>query len=98
MRKSAILRVAAREDVQEARTVPELAPHLTGPDQAVWLDRLDDEHDTLRAVLARLLADSEAEPAVRLGGALWRFWYARGHIRSGRSWLRWSAIPRTAAP
>ncbi|GAA2051106.1 hypothetical protein GCM10009839_67430 [Catenulispora yoronensis] len=63
-------------------------PHLTGPDQATWMDRLEDEHDTLRAALNRLIADEDGEQAIRLSGALWRFWYARGHIRSGRAWLR----------
>jgi predicted ATPase len=71
---------------------------LTGPEQAVWLDRLEDEHDTLRAVLARLLADGQAVQAVRLSGALWRFWYARGHIRSGRSWLRQALTALDADP
>ncbi len=63
-------------------------PHLTGPQQAVWLDRLTEAHDTLRAALSGLLAEGEGEQAVRLAGALWRFWYARGHIRAGHAWLR----------
>ncbi|GAA1980695.1 ATP-binding protein [Catenulispora subtropica] len=73
-------------------------PHLTGPDQAAWLDRLDDEHDTLRAVLARLVEDGGAEQAIRLSGALWRFWYARGHIRGGRAWLRRALTALDADP
>jgi tetratricopeptide (TPR) repeat protein len=36
------------------------APHLHGPEQSVWLDRLDAEHDNFRAVLAWGLGSDEA--------------------------------------
>ena len=60
----------------------EAAPLLTGPDQAAWLDRLARDHDNLRAALA---AAGGAE-AVRLAGALWRFWHVRGYPTEGRQW------------
>ncbi len=47
---------------------------IDGPDQAIWLTRLDPEQDNLRAVLERAIANKDADVALRLGAALWRFW------------------------
>jgi tetratricopeptide (TPR) repeat protein len=61
------------------------ATELTGPAQTVWLDRLEVEHDNLRATLAWTIAHDPSK-ALRLVAALWRFWWVRGHLREGRSW------------
>jgi predicted ATPase/DNA-binding CsgD family transcriptional regulator len=63
------------------------APELLGPNQATWLDKLEREHDNMRAVLERARLDVDAETGLRLGGALWRFWYIRGYLAEGRRWL-----------
>ncbi len=65
----------------------EAEPRLTTGEQVPWLDRLDDEYDNLRGALSWSLERGEAETALRLGGALWRFWYVRGHTSEGRRWL-----------
>ena len=72
----------------------EAEPELEGPQQAVWLERLKREHDNLRAALQWSLdqAEDEAsrpsrEMALRLSGALLRFWEARGHWKEGRAFL-----------
>ncbi|HEX8680787.1 MAG TPA: tetratricopeptide repeat protein [Ardenticatenaceae bacterium] len=62
-------------------------PHLIGAEQVAWLERLETEHDNLRASLRRTVASGESEVALRIAGALWRFWLVRGHLSEGRAWL-----------
>jgi len=49
-----------------------------------WLDRLEREHENLRAALDRLGASGESELVLRLAGALSRFWDEKGHLAEGR--------------
>jgi predicted ATPase/transcriptional regulator with XRE-family HTH domain len=61
---------------------------LQGPDSRRWLDRLETEHDNLRAVLAwSQTTEGDSELGLRLAAALWWFWWARGHGSEGRHWL-----------
>ncbi len=63
-------------------------PELTGPRQMVWLDRLEREHHNLRAALHWLIESGDAEKALRMGGALWRFWQTRGYLGEGLELLQ----------
>jgi predicted ATPase/class 3 adenylate cyclase len=69
-----------------------------GPDQRVWLDRIEVEHVNLRAALAWSLEvqragtqspDDHLQSAIglRLAAALWWFWDRRGYLPEGRRWL-----------
>lgn len=60
---------------------------LRGPQQALWLDKLEQEHDNLRAALAWTLREGSVEIALRMSGAMWQFWWLHGHMVEGRGWL-----------
>ena len=65
----------------------EAEPELWGKEDAAWLDRLEREHDNMRAALSRALEFESAELALRLAGALQWFWNMGGYYGEGRSWL-----------
>jgi predicted ATPase/class 3 adenylate cyclase len=65
----------------------EAYPELKGANQLEWLERLEAEHDNLRAALSWALKRKEVELALRLGGALSWFWSVRGYHSEGRRWL-----------
>lgn len=69
-------------------------PEYAGSRQAAWLERLEREHDNLRAVMLWTLERVRAEEVtfrkelgLRLGGALRRFWIVRGHWSEGQLFL-----------
>jgi predicted ATPase/class 3 adenylate cyclase len=67
------------------RLAEEAEPHLTGTQQATWLERLEAEHDNFRLALDSLRRAGLGAEELRLVGALMRFWYVRGHLREGSS-------------
>jgi ATP/maltotriose-dependent transcriptional regulator MalT len=76
------------------RLAEEAEPELAGPQQAVWLERLEREHENLRAALQWLLDQvggeetrSSRELALCLSAALRQFWLARGHLSEGQTFL-----------
>lgn len=64
--------------------VTEAVPSLSGTDQRRWLDRLEDEHDDIRAILDRAVATPDPATAIGIGFAMWRFWQKRGHLAEAR--------------
>ena len=69
-------------------------PEWDGPRQSEWFERLEREHDNLRAALRWLLEQAEAledrhstAMALRLGAVLQRLWDVHGHWSEGRQWL-----------
>ena len=68
------------------RLVEDAAPRLRGPNQIAWLDRLEVEHDNIRAAL-RWALESDAVVAFRLVVLLDHFWGVRGHSAEQRAWV-----------
>jgi predicted ATPase/DNA-binding SARP family transcriptional activator len=63
---------------------------LHGQTQTAWLDRLEHEHENLRAALTWALDSGNAEAltaGLEIGASIWEFWLMRGHIGEGRTWL-----------
>ena len=72
---------------------------LTGPQQSVWLERIEQEYNNLRAAMEWCLEREEAghsgEMALRLAGALRLFWFVRGHYAEASRWLE-EALARSS--
>jgi predicted ATPase/class 3 adenylate cyclase len=62
-------------------------PELHARSSPIWFDRLQAEHDNIRAVLGDALEHGRADVALRLGSAVWLFWVTRGYWSEGRRWL-----------
>ena len=60
---------------------------LGGPQQVMWLQRLEDEHDNLRAALAWIVNCAQAGLAARIGAVIWRFWFLHSYLSEGRGWM-----------
>ena len=65
----------------------EAAAQLRGADQQAWLDRLETEHDNVRAALSYARTPGAEANGLRLVAALWFFWLLHGHVAEGRSHL-----------
>ena len=71
---------------------------LGGTKQALWMERLEAEHDNLRAALSRSLEGEDPELGLRLASALLHFWFLRGYWSEGRAWLEEALAGNTEAP
>ena len=67
--------------------VNEAAAQLSGDDQRRWLDRLELEHDDIRAVLDRAVAQPDPPVAIGVAFSMWRFWQKHGHLAEARARL-----------
>lgn len=80
-------RAARRAHAGWFTTLAEMAAgDASGPAQAARLRQADIEHLNLRVALDWSIAN-DTRLALRLAGALWRYWYARGHLSEGRQRL-----------
>ncbi len=61
---------------------------LEGSEQDTWLEKLETEHDNLRAALEWGSANpSNQDAGLRLAAALAGLWDVHGHFSEGRTWL-----------
>ena len=79
--------------------IEEAGGRMTGLEQVEWLDRLEVEHDNIRAALewsleSDLPFDVDQQPAsgdrntdlgLRMAASLGKFWEVRGHVTEGRA-------------
>jgi predicted ATPase/DNA-binding CsgD family transcriptional regulator len=103
LREYGLEALAANEEMEVARQAhahyylvlaEEAEPEIAGPQQAEWLERLEQAYDNLRAALLWYMEREEVEHniemALRLGRALLRFWEVRGHWSEGWNFLKWA--------
>jgi tetratricopeptide (TPR) repeat protein len=86
------------------RLAEEAEPHLRGAEQRQWLMRLEQERENLRAALGFLIEQAQqqrdheqTEQALRLGSALFWFWYLRSSAREGQAFLERALAASTGA-
>ncbi len=95
IREFALERLAANDEEERLRrrhaeaylALAEQAElQLVGRERGRWLDRLEREHGNFRSALSWAMQQREVQTALRLTGALWRLWQARGYLDEGRRW------------
>ncbi len=59
---------------------------LAGPDQVMWLEGLELDHDNLTEAMGWLLEHAPAR-AAELASGIWPFLYQRGYYSQARSWF-----------
>lgn len=72
--------------------------HWSSEAQSRWLRRLTAEQDNLWVAMSWALESNRVEEALRMAGALGRFWSLRGHLTEGRQWLDLALERRDEAP
>jgi len=104
IREYAAARLEVAQDAQEIRlrhlqyflALAETADReLRGPDEPLWLDRLEQEHDNIRTALKWALGENDFGSSLRLAAALDCFWDFRGHFAEGRRWLEEALLGST---
>jgi tetratricopeptide (TPR) repeat protein len=79
------------------KVAEESEPKLAGSDQITWANRLELEHDNLRAALKwSRTKEGTAELGLRMTGSLGYFWQWRGYFCEGREYLS-AALSSTEA-
>jgi non-specific serine/threonine protein kinase len=72
-------------------------PHLFGPDERRWVNRIETELGNIRAAHTWALRHDPAT-AQRIGAALWVYWAWSGHTAEGRQWLADALAASDATP
>ena len=77
----------------------EAEPHLrVGPDQVWWVERLEREHENVRAALAWWFGSDDINSALRLAAGVFRFWELRPRFGEAAEWLEKAIEAGSEAP
>jgi predicted ATPase len=58
--------------------------HWTDSSQPQWFERLEADHENLRAALDWCIENAEPETGCTMAANMWLYWEARGHLTEGR--------------
>ena len=72
--------------------------YVVGPSSAEWLQRLEREHDNVRAAIAWAVDSDPRDMGLRVPESFWRVWQIRGHLAEGRRWLERALAASQGAP
>ncbi|HVE91990.1 MAG TPA: tetratricopeptide repeat protein [Actinomycetota bacterium] len=106
IRQYALEKLVAAREVSEVRArhrdwcvdlAERAEPHLTGRDQAHWVQQLEAELDNIRAALEWSLGQDEGLSALRMSAALTQFW-RRDRWSEGNVWIDRSLDAAPDAP
>ncbi len=75
----------------------EASVQLRGHEERTWYQRLEQEHDNIRAALGWALESRKVDEAMRLASQLSMFWFARGYLNEGAGWLERALASRQLA-
>jgi predicted ATPase/class 3 adenylate cyclase len=70
--------------------VEEAGPKLTGPEQADWFRRFEQENENLRGLIEWSLSGDKpekVEQVLKISVVLWRYWADQGYQNDGLVWL-----------
>lgn len=96
IREFALEKLAEQQGTHAARTAhanyflnvaEEARGYLRGPQQEVWFDKLERDHNNFRAALTFLFDGEDPMAGARLVSVLAWFWYVRGFYTEGRRWI-----------
>ncbi|CAN5518009.1 BTAD domain-containing putative transcriptional regulator [soil metagenome] len=80
-------RVRAAHCAVYAELLTNLDAELIGENQIWWYDWVQAEHQNIRLALEHALDHRQAQTAMAMAGAIWRFWSTRGYCVDGLRWL-----------
>ncbi len=69
------------------RLVEEASVQLRGPEEKIWYQRLEHEHDNIRAAFGWALETRKVDEGIRLACGLHSFWFTHGYLNEGVGWL-----------
>ncbi len=63
-----------------SKLVERARPHLLDSTRATWLERLDTDHENIKAALDTAVESGDVDMALTMSAGMWRFWHTRGPL------------------